>query len=481
MPDARTPLISKSQDAPGDRSAHLGVITALLSSAFLLFMSVMAIVSEAHLPHAIQSIISSLSVCSSRLGLSLSRAAAVELLLGTAGFFATTAVGLSIHTLYSRGGLKLSSKHNTSAGLHSPQARHGVSDKVGGLIKALGSAEERQRLLDEELEKDTITVASLAEEGRSIIIPPVENISDSSWRIHGMYEHQLLKAGLQHLDAAWPQVEILQFGSNGEGFQWRFGRSEKASDGSSALLRKRLFKDLLSGQIHLRSVPASDLAAAQGDVRRLSLAQLLRLRVLHIDFVPSGSGADTVSDVGSTHQAFMSLLDRLLFEQLGRKAGAGASNKLLQAAEAHRLGREVVLIIAAASSLSASPWWSWWVTPECRTFFHVKHFIHSREFASKEFPCDGEMGVLEVKVDRSRPDPHEPTGRLRWFDWSIELATSKAELSATPPHDGRGGQPGSSKESNTTTAPTISISVETLSEARRGLRQTGCPRNDAVA
>jgi hypothetical protein len=33
-------------------------------------------------------------------------------------------------------------------------------------------------------------------------------------------------------------------------------------------------------------------------------------------------------------------LDKLLFEQLGKKASAGASNEMLEAAEAHRLGRE---------------------------------------------------------------------------------------------------------------------------------------------
>ena len=99
------------------------------------------------------------------------------------------------------------------------------------------------------------------------------------------------------------------------------------------------------GQARCASTVAVRLDGPQ-DLRRVLLLlpllpQLLRLRVLHLDFTPSGCGADTVTAVGGTHQAFLSTLDTLLFQHLGRQA----TNQLVAAVST---GRE--LFPCAASS-----------------------------------------------------------------------------------------------------------------------------------
>lgn len=457
MPSVRTPLLPKPQDAPRDGSVHPGVIVTLLASAGVFLTVGLALASEGHLPAALRALISCLSTYSAKVGLGLRHAAVAEMLLGAGGCIGTVAVGLGCQRLYSRTVLKPSSTGSPASPSH-----HGVSNRVGGLIKALGSAEERQRLRNAEaLEQDAVVKSTAVEEGASPMVPPVERTDASSWRIHGLYEHQLLKAGLQHLDAAWPREGLLDFSC---------GRGGK---GSRNILRKKLLTDLVTGQIHLRSVPANDLAAAQGDVRLLSLMQLLRLRVLHIDFTPSGTGADTVSDVGATHAAFLSLLDRLLFEQLGKKASAGASDEVLEASEAHRLGREAALMVAAAAGLPSPSWWYWRMSAERRVFFHAKHFC-----STKDLPSDtAGAGVLEITADRSRKDAHEPTGRLRWLDWTIELVTTKAELSSAEPSlhedvDCSSTGAASGKDVTAGGAAAMAISVEALCQAKRGLRPT---------
>merc|ERR1711972_705738 len=128
------------------------------------------------------------------------------------------------------------------------------------------------------------------------------SLGGGEWRIKGVYEHQVLKAGLRRLDQNWPVDGLLEL--------------------PSGIFRQKILRDLLSGMIRLQSVPNNDVSAAQRDIQKLSLRQLLRLRVLHIDFTPSGAGADTIHSVGGTHEAFLSTLDGLLFQQLGQKAAA---------------------------------------------------------------------------------------------------------------------------------------------------------------
>jgi len=256
----------------------------------------------------------------------------------------------------------------------------GSTSKVEGLIKTLSTAQSRQQARDTEaVEEAKIRQARPAvPEEKPMLVPPAQALGADGWRISGVYEHQVLKAGLRQLDNRWTT----------EGLQ----DLPKAKDGSaSGFLRGKLLVDMLTGRISLQSVPRHDVSAAQSDVQRLSLRQLLRLRVLHLDFTPSGCGADSVATVGATNEAFIATLDGLLFQQLGRRAatlpdphGAPSSG------DEHRLGREAVLLVAAGAAVSASTWWCWWISGERRIFFNVAQFTSSNEFPK------GVEGVLEV-------------------------------------------------------------------------------------
>mmetsp|Transcript_117289 Transcript_117289/g.373635 ORF Transcript_117289/g.373635 Transcript_117289/m.373635 type:complete len:641 (+) Transcript_117289:88-2010(+) len=293
-----------------------------------------------------------------------------------------------------------------------------VGAKVRNLMQSMTTADGRQNLRVVEAAEEA-SRATLEPPPQSVVPMPARPLEerDGEWRISGVYKHQVLKAGLRRLDENWPALALLEFPQAG------------LMDVGRGLMRESLFREMLSGSLRLQSVPVNDVAAAQRDLERLSLRQLLRLRVHHLDFTPSGCGADTISTVGSTHEAFLTKLDARLFEQLGRKA----VGKFAQGAtQFHRLGLEAVFFASAASSLSTARLWCWWLADDRRVYFDPAKFE-----AFGDFPASD--GVLEV-TDYSKVDRHEPTGRLQWLDWRIRLVTEEALLVAGPLGGGAGGE-----------------------------------------
>jgi len=225
----------------------------------------------------------------------------------------------------------------------------------------------------------------------------------------------VLKAGLRLLNERWntPESKLIEL--------------------PKSMMRAGLFRDLLTGKIRLQSVVGNDVSAAQHDVKLLTLPQLLRLRTLHLDFTPSGCGADTVTAVGGTHEAFLSTLDSLLFQQLGQKAlspPSATSDSTSKAAakptsDAHQCGREAILFLSAAAALPTPCWWCWWLPSGSRVFFNAGQFASATQFSETA------GGVLEV-TDFSKADRHDPTGRLMWMDWKAEVVTEEAKLSSEP-------------------------------------------------
>jgi len=284
----------------------------------------------------------------------------------------------------------------------------GSGKQVRGLVRELQTADGRRRLRDAEIAKDLADKAVIITPTEMPMMAiPVKQADASVWNVGGLYHHQVLKVGLRQLD------EILSV----EGLE----DFPRARDGSSSLFREGLFRKLITGLITLNSVPASDIAAAQGDLRSLSLSQLLRLRVQHLEYTPSGCGADTVITIGATHLAFLTLLDGLVFERLGLLA----VGEFTEGADVHRLGCEAVLFAAVATSIPSPPsaWWCWWPTEDRRVFLRTPRFAMQEAFP--------EGGVFEV-TDRSKPDCQDPTKRLRWFDWRVELVLTESNLSACP-------------------------------------------------
>lgn len=260
-----------------------------------------------------------------------------------------------------------------------------------------------------------------SEEGR-ISMPPeaVGNVLRSlsaqtlkegtSWpkTVTGIYEHQALKVGLRSLDEAWAGSGLADF-----------------PIGKDALVKESLLRSLLFGEVHLKSLPGSDLVAAQGDLQRLSLGQLLRLRVLLLDFTPSGAGGGGVSafNFQASHETFLRMLDGLVFARLGEKIRGGGVQCDADTAD---LGRDSALMVAAATAISSPSWWCWWLPMEKsrRVFFDASKFQ-----ISESFPAGG---VLEADK-RSKVDRNETTGNLRQMDWQVRHVMSAADLRTDSP------------------------------------------------
>jgi len=246
-------------------------------------------------------------------------------------------------------------------------------------------------------------------------------------------------------------------------------------------MREKLFRKMLSGSIRLQSIPANDVAAAQKDLQKLSLRQLLRLRVQHIDFTPSGCGSDTVASVGNTHEAFMTMLDGRLFRLLGQRAGGGNIAGLED--EQHRLGVEAVLFVAASTSVTSSGPWCWWLTEDRRIYFDPERF-ESRP----DFPEDG---VLEV-VDHSKSDAHEPTGRLVWFHWRVLAVSAEEGLTSCPLGSNASNQAATENNSDpgkrgkeqfgecSSSSVLGGMSAQVLQDMRSSLRKVGSKGSDAM-
>lgn len=271
-----------------------------------------------------------------------------------------------------------------------------------------------------------------------------------------------MKIGLRILDEQWSTDNLYDF--------------QRGKDGCRVLFREKLLSDLLAGTIGLQAVVSNDVAAAQSDLNKLSVRQLLRLRIRHLEFVPSGCGSNTVTGVGGTHEAFLASLDSLLFKQLGLTAvGECAPSSLsasLGAVDSHRLGRETVFFTAAARAIPSPGWWCWWLTDVEHVFFKPESFTCTRSFP------DG--GVL-MMTDYSKRDQHEPTGHLRWFDWQVQHVKSQTGLPVVRPHEGASasgdGSPSKSSESPSGSATGAGVadkvSPQLLQSLRGNLRKTG--------
>jgi len=296
-----------------------------------------------------------------------------------------------------------------------------------------------------------------AAQDQAILDAMVECQEPGRWRINGVYEQQIVNAGLRYLDTRWA--------ADMDGPMTDFPRRP---NGSSVLLRERTFLSLLTEQMSLKSMPASDVGAAQGDLQRLTLRQLLRLRTLHLDFNPGGS---TTALGANVHAAFLESLEMLLFKKLGQKAAGQLIER--DQLEDVKFGRELVLLSAASRSMAASSasrpagspaadgegeavlWWAWQLEGS-RVFFNAKQFA-----CTQDFP-DGD--VLEVK-DYSKRDG----ANRHWLEWSIRLIGDQAQLGASDSFFGE-GTPGGKRQP--------AVSADILQDALKGLKKTASERSE---
>jgi len=237
-----------------------------------------------------------------------------------------------------------------------------------------------------------------------MMAPPCETVKSGLWSIKGIYEHQGMKIGLRRLDEIWAGVDL-----------------DVYPTGKGALLKEKLFRNLFSGEMEIQAIPGNDISAAQPDIKRLSLVQLLRLRVILIDFVPSG-GNGLSSGAG---EAFIRTLDGILFDKLGQRiANVGITGS--EPSSFASLGRESMMMMGAAGAVTSLRWWVWWVpgSADQRVFFDAQDYT-----IVKVFPVDG---ALEITIF-SKPDTNDSTGMLRWMDWQVRHITNLDDLKPEPP------------------------------------------------
>jgi len=209
-------------------------------------------------------------------------------------------------------------------------------------------------------------------------IVPVKNTGSGKWCIRDVYEHQALKLGLRCLDELWGGEDI-----------------ERFSRPLDSLLKEKLFRDLLSGNLQFHSVPAMGISAVQRDLRNLSVVQLLRLKCRMIE-------ADSMK---GSHGAFLSALDDILYTKLGMKATSGLQLSL-SATEMHRCGVEAVLLVAAAGAIPTYDDWAWSIDDNHCVFFNTRRFTSSTVFPSS--------GVLEVCKARPTVEVTFEPGQVGW-------------------------------------------------------------------
>jgi len=290
--------------------------------------------------------------------------------------------------------------------------------------------------------------------------PPCKQLGADEWQIEKVYTHQVLKIGLRWLDANWDTKDLLDL--------------PVPRSGSSGLLKPKLILDLLSGEVHLKSVPSNDVSAAQGDIEHLSLRQLLRLRVRHLDFTPSGCGSNSVHGAQSTHEALLTKIDTKLFRQLGetpiqRCAPSNLSGDL-RSADYCRLGREVVLLVAAAIVIKEPAWWCWWLSDADKVFFCPKTFKSRCEDGGTDYCMNSfpEGGVLSL-TDHTKHCAQQKD--LQWFDWHVQRINSEDALPKVRP----AGNTASASEGTGATGAAVAeaLSPELLKQTLGSLRRTG--------
>mmetsp|Transcript_103031 Transcript_103031/g.204496 ORF Transcript_103031/g.204496 Transcript_103031/m.204496 type:complete len:482 (-) Transcript_103031:156-1601(-) len=156
------------------------------------------------------------------------------------------------------------------------------------------------------------------------------------WSVNGIMDQTVLKMGIDRL------LQRLAPDKGFSGFQLNTinGDSKDALIPSGVSSRSaRFFERLLRNEMLLKEAAPGDVCAAQGDLRRLRTEQLLCIRGQTLDFM-------TDSTSHCTHNNFLEILDRHLFEQLARqhlddqKKETQGSNRLL-----HKLGLSMVRVL----------------------------------------------------------------------------------------------------------------------------------------
>jgi len=121
-----------------------------------------------------------------------------------------------------------------------------------------------------------------------------------NWRLENISEQRILQTGVRSLSKKYviPRGESLA--------------EMPARKGGPQIMQGSFLKRILLGEVELKSSVASDVIAAQGDLRHLDCDQLLCIRERTLDFA-------TESASHNGQMSFLQIVDLHLFEKLARR------------------------------------------------------------------------------------------------------------------------------------------------------------------
>lgn len=221
-------------------------------------------------------------------------------------------------------------------------------------------------------------------------------------------EENLLKTGLVALSHAIGTDGLLDF--------------PRRPNGTPMLTRQGFFERLLSGEASLQNCAAADASAAEADVKRLGLHQLLAIRCANLDFVPTGAGQ-------ATKASFLALVDRCTMDLLAQRL-LGIESQALT--EAHRavVMRHAVLIYGAGRQLAGELQSSgldgrnWWLLAVGGT----RRYLHLPR-------CEVSAAAPGVPVccyrSHTAPNPKDPL-HSRIFRWQVLLVEDPTSWTEDP-------------------------------------------------
>merc|ERR1712194_944706 len=96
-----------------------------------------------------------------------------------------------------------------------------------------------------------------------------------------------------------------------------------------------------------------------------------------------------------------------------------------------------------------------------RVFYHAEKCVFSEAFP------DADGGAFEI-TDYSRPDRHDPSGKLCWFDWKLSTIIDESKLSAAP----KRGDVEASAESPKKASASGIVNSDVLRDTRSALKKT---------
>jgi len=154
--------------------------------------------------------------------------------------------------------------------------------------------------------------------------------SREQWRLENMPEQRVLETGLTALQTKLPPDSP----------------PSPSGKRGSMVLRASFFERLLGGAVELKACPPSDVAAAQGDLKKLTLNQLLSLRIITQGFPTTSVGAFTV------HSNFLGALSAELLQKLGARA-LGDSAESATRRRLETVGSRLIQCLGASELLDA--------------------------------------------------------------------------------------------------------------------------------